>query len=39
MAKTGAKSVEFGGSGFKKLSVSEKFKKVFNNFRNIKKII
>ena len=34
MAKTGAKSVEFGGSGFKKLSVSEKFKKVFNNFRN-----
>ena len=34
MAKTGAKSVEFGGSSFKKLSVSDKFKKVFNSFRN-----
>lgn len=34
MVKTGAKSSEFGGEGFKKLSVSDKFKKVFNNFRN-----
>ena len=34
MAKTGAKSVEFGGSSFKKLSVADKFKKVFSNFRN-----
>ncbi|WP_022769466.1 MULTISPECIES: methyl-accepting chemotaxis protein [unclassified Butyrivibrio] len=34
MAKTGAKSSEFGGEGFKRLSVADKFKKVFNNFRN-----
>ena len=34
MAKTGANSIEFGGDGFKRLSVADKFKKVFNNFRN-----
>ena len=34
MAKTGAKSNEFGGDSFKRLSVSDKFKKVFSNFRN-----
>ena len=34
MAKSGAKSGEFGGESFRKLSVSEKFKKVFNNLRN-----
>ncbi|MBP3824218.1 MAG: methyl-accepting chemotaxis protein, partial [Butyrivibrio sp.] len=34
MANTDPKTKEFGGSEFKRLPVSDKFKKVFNKFRN-----